>query len=257
MNENSNSGVGCARCALEPAEIMPLNMAFQPIVRLSSRSVIAHEALVRGMNGESAKQILSEIDDSTMYQFDQNCRVLAIRSAVERKIPALLSINFMANAVYNPATCIMRTLDEAQKQGFPISRIVFEVSEQEQMRSNTHIRRILNHYREEGFKIAIDDFGAGHSGLSLLADFVPDYIKLDISLVRGIEHSYPRQRIASGLVQLANDLGTEIIAEGIETETERNALIDAGIDLMQGYYFARPSLDEVPEIPPERLASAS
>ena len=253
MNENTHTVTGCARCSDESHELLPLKMAFQPIVRLSNRSVLAYEALARGMNGEPAQQILCNIDHQNMYKFDQNCRVLAIRAAVQNKLSGLLSINFMANAVYNPATCILRTLDEAEKQGFPISQIVFEVSEQEQMRSNTHIRRILNHYREEGFKIAIDDFGAGHSGLSLLADFVPDYIKLDMSLVRGIEHSYSRQRIASGIAQLASDLGTEVIAEGIETEYERNTLIDTGIDLMQGYFFAKPALDALPEIPPNRL----
>lgn len=227
---------------------MQITMAFQPIVAVSSRVVFAHEALVRGAQGESAGQVLAQVTADNRYAFDQACRVRAIEQAAALALPALLSINFMPNAVYIPAHCLRATMAAATRHDWSLSSILFEVTEQEVMRDPAHLLDILRTYRDVGLKTAIDDFGAGYSGLNLLADFTPDLLKLDMHLVRGIDQDRKRQAIARHGAALALELGIAVIAEGIETADESRALQDLGIDLQQGYLFARPQLDGVPQI---------
>lgn len=233
----------CRACRDADALPMQITMAFQPIVAVSSRVVFAHEALVRGAQGESAGQVLAQVTADNRYAFDQACRVRAIEQAAALALPALLSINFMPNAVYIPAHCLRATLAAATQHDWPLSSILFEVTEQEVMRDPAHLLDILRTYRDVGLKTAIDDFGAGYSGLNLLADFSPDLLKLDMHLVRGIDQDRKRQAIARHAAALALELGIAVIAEGIETADESRALQDLGIDLQQGYLFARPQLD--------------
>lgn len=233
----------CRACRDADALPMQITMAFQPIVAVSSRVVFAHEALVRGAQGESAGQVLAQVTADNRYAFDQACRVRAIEQAAALALPALLSINFMPNAVYIPAHCLRATVAAATRHDWPLSSILFEVTEQEVMRDPAHLLDILRTYRDVGLKTAIDDFGAGYSGLNLLADFTPDLLKLDMHLVRGIDQDRKRQAIARHGAALALELGIAVIAEGIETADESRALQDLGIDLQQGYLFARPQLD--------------
>lgn len=233
----------CRACRDADALPMQITMAFQPIVAVSSRVVFAHEALVRGAQGESAGQVLAQVTADNRYAFDQACRVRAIEQAAALALPALLSINFMPNAVYIPAHCLRATVAAASRHDWPLSSILFEVTEQEVMRDPAHLLDILRTYRDVGLKTAIDDFGAGYSGLNLLADFTPDLLKLDMHLVRGIDQDRKRQAIARHGAALALELGIAVIAEGIETADESRALQDLGIDLQQGYLFARPQLD--------------
>ena len=95
--------------------------------------------------------------------------------------------------------------------------------------------------RALGFRLAVDDLGAGYAGLTLLARLQPDLVKLDASLVRGIEHSPAQQLIVASVLDLAHELGTSVVAEAIETLAERGLLETLGVDLMQGYLFARPA----------------
>jgi EAL domain-containing protein (putative c-di-GMP-specific phosphodiesterase class I) len=226
-------------------------MAFHPIVDLTRGAVWGYEALVRGINGESAGAILSQVDEERQYKFDQACRVKAIELA-GRLFPATedtkLSINFMPNAVYEPAACIRTSLETARRVGFDTKRIMFEFTENERMTDTKHVARIIAEYRRLGFITAIDDFGAGHAGLNLLANFQTDLIKIDMELIRGIADSTARQAIVSGILVMARALQITIIAEGIETEAELAALKSAGIDLFQGFLFARPAVESLPAV---------
>ncbi|OTP80119.1 EAL protein [Caballeronia sordidicola] len=103
-------------------------------------------------------------------------------------------------------------------------------------------------YKSFGFQTAIDDFGAGYSGLTVLADFQPDLIKLDMALVRGVDTDSVRQRIVGGVPRICSDLGIRVIAEGIETVGERDFLSTNGVTWMQGYLYAKPALKEIPPI---------
>jgi EAL domain-containing protein (putative c-di-GMP-specific phosphodiesterase class I) len=130
--------------------------------------------------------------------------------------------------------------------GFPSDRLIFEFTEQEKVADVEHLRAIIAEYKRQGFKIAIDDFGAGFSGLGFLSEYTPDIIKLDMDLIRGIDRRRAAQQIVLHIVHLASILGCDVIAEGIETLEEYTALRACGIRLMQGYLFARPGLEMLP-----------
>jgi EAL domain-containing protein (putative c-di-GMP-specific phosphodiesterase class I) len=227
----------CQKCKDDRELGFDIVFAYQPIVDLRNRSIFAHEALVRGPNGESAFSVLSQVTDENRYSFDQACRVQAIRGAAELGMQELLSINFLPNAVYQPAACIRSTFAAAQRYQFPIERIIFEVTEGERVQDRPHLVNIFREYRRFGFRTAIDDFGAGDAGLNLLAEYQPDIVKIDMDLVRGIDTSKPKQAIVKGIVAICAELHVRVLAEGIETMAERDFLRDAGIDLMQGYLF--------------------
>jgi len=226
-------------------------MAFQPIVNVETGSVFAYEALVRGVNGEGAGAILSQVTEQNRYAFDQKCRVKAITLAAKLGLVqtgAMLSINFMPGAVYSPSSCIKLTLQTAQSVGFPMDKLIFELTEAEEVADREHLRGIIDEYHKFGFKMALDDFGAGFSGVNLLADMPMDIIKMDMDMTRNLGDRPTALIIVRSLVSLAKQLGQVIIAEGIETIDEYVVLRDCGVNLMQGYLFAKPAFEALPEV---------
>lgn len=236
----------CKRCRGQNQLDLQLRMAFQPIFDIRDGSVHAYEALVRGPNGESAASVIAGLTDEQLYRFDQTCRVHAVFTAAKLGLATLLSINFMPNAVYEPATCIRLTLEAARRAQFPAERLMFEMTEGERMRDSDHALRIIRDYKSRGFITAIDDFGAGYAGLNLLVEFQPDALKLDMALVRGIDGDPVRRAIVGGVMHTANALGCNVVAEGVETPAELHALRDLGIHLIQGFLLARPGLETLP-----------
>jgi EAL domain-containing protein (putative c-di-GMP-specific phosphodiesterase class I) len=241
----------CEGCRDDVPLPFEFKMAFQPIVDLNAGRVWGHEALVRGVNGESAWSILSQVTDALRYRFDQAARVMAIETAgrLYAGRDLRLSINFMPNAVYEPAACIQKSLAAAKRVGFPHENLMFEFTENERIEDPSHVQKIIEAYRTFGFWTALDDFGAGYAGLGLLARLQPDVIKIDMELVRDIHLSRARQAIVAGIVGIAQQLDIEVLAEGVETAHELTVLRAAGISLFQGYHFARPALMALPDVP--------
>lgn len=235
----------CTGCRDGLAFDLPFSMAFQPIVDIRTGAIFAHEALVRGQDGEGAGSILTQINADNRYAFDQQCRVKAIELASKLFAPldnAKLSINFMPNAVYEPRACIRLTLATAMRTGFPLDRIIFEFTENEQL-DTKHLLHILRTYRDMGFKTAIDDFGAGHSGLNLLAHFQPDVVKLDMDLIRNINADNVKRTIVKHTLRMLEELSIEPLCEGVETAEELSVLQDLGVHLVQGYLLGKPSFE--------------
>ena len=229
-------------------------MAFQPIVDMAAGAVWGYEALVRGVDGQGAASVLSSVNATNMYRFDQACRVKAIEIAGSRmrSRTAKLSINFMPNAVYEPKACIRATLAAAAKVGFDPKRLMFEFTENEKISDAAHVERIVAEYRQMGFTTALDDFGAGYAGLGLLARMQPDVLKLDIELIRDVDASPAKRAIVSGVVMIAREMGLLVLGEGVETAGELETLRGLGISLFQGYLFGKPQLEafvEADEIP--------
>ena len=230
----------CAGCQDGNEIEFDFEYAYQPIVNFSKRNIYAHEALVRGPNGESAASVLAQVGKSNVYSFDQSCRVKAVAGAARLGMRELLSINFLPNAVYRPEVCIRSTFEAARLHNFPIERIIFEVTEGERVEDRAHLVNIFREYRRFGFQTAIDDFGAGYAGLNLLSEYQPDLIKIDMDLVRNVDTNAPRQAIVRAIATMCRELNILVLAEGIETRGERDFLVDAGIELMQGYFFCKP-----------------
>lgn len=242
--------VGCVACRDKSQLPFEFTMAFQPIMDLELDRPFAYEALVRGVNGESAATILSWVDENNRYRFDQACRVKAIELASNLGLAQLpdcrLSINFLPNAVYRAETCIRATMQAAAQFKFPHDRIMFEVTEGEPLSNGDHLKSIFNEYRRQGLITAIDDFGAGYAGLNMLAKFQPHVLKIDMELIRAIDDDPVRQAIVAGIVEVCTRLKIAIVAEGIETAQESQYLRSAGVRYQQGYWFARPGLETLP-----------
>jgi len=241
---------GCSGCKDDIDLGFEFEYAYQPIVDIRTRTIFAHEALVRGPAGESAFSVLEKVNDTNRYRFDQACRVKAVATAARLGMTTYLSINFLPNAVYRPEACIQSTFKAAREHGFPHEKIIFEVTEGERVQDRAHLLNIFRKYSEFGFKTAIDDFGAGYAGLNLLSGFQPTILKLDMDLIRNIDTSPARQAIVKGIVLTASLINSQIVAEGVETKAEKDYLASVGISLMQGYYFCKPVFQGLGEIDP-------
>lgn len=246
--------LGCAGCRAPLG--FDIRMAFQPILDLAAGEAWAHEALVRGTNGEGAGEVLARVTPENRFVFDQLARVRAVETAAALGLPGRVSINFLPNAVYEPAHCLRTTIEAARRTGTPLDRIVLEVTEGERVVDPAHLRRIIETYKRSGLLTAIDDFGAGYSGLGLLAEYRPDVIKLDRELVRGIDGDRTRQAIVMGILGVCDALGILPVAEGVETEGEMRELLAMGVTRQQGFLFARPQLGVVPAVVWPELSDA-
>ena len=241
----------CSGCRNGTGLDFDFSMAFQPIVDIVEGRTFAYEALVRGSSGEGAETVLSRVSTMNRYTFDQRCRVKAIEMAASAGLigtGARLAINFLPNAVYSPTACIRLTLTTAASVTFPTDRLIFEFTEDEEMSDPGHVANIIDTYQKMGFGTAIDDFGAGHAGLNLLARFQPDIVKLDMQLVQKLELSLPRRIIVDAVVRMCAALGVTVIAEGIESRGEVEALRAIGIRYLQGFYFAKPAFEALPQV---------
>lgn len=237
----------CEQCACGEGLDFEISFAFQPIIDMRDHSVYAYEALVRGASGEGAGEVLARVNERNRYAFDQICRVKAVKLASRLGMSARLSINFMPNAVYQAEYCIRTTLAAAQTYRFDTRNIIFEVVENEAMTSADHLADIIRSYQGMGFQTALDDFGAGFPRYDLLMASPPDLLKLDMGLIRNIDNEPNKQAIVAGIETMMQRLGGRTIAEGVETEAEYRWLRSLGIELFQGYLFARPGFESLPE----------
>lgn len=222
---------------------------FQPIVRASDTShVFAQEALLRGVERDgslvSPGLILDLCRDADLlFQVDLLARRTAVREAGRHRIDSHLFINFNPSAIYDPTFCLRSTVRAISEANLKPENIVFEVTESDRSADSNHLKRILEFYREAGFGVALDDLGAGYSSLNLVHQLRPDYIKLDMELIRGVHQDRCKAVIAEKILEIAQALQIKTVAEGIETEEELDWVRLRGADFVQGYLIAKPSAE--------------
>ncbi len=214
-------------------------MAFQPIVRHSDRALFGYEALLR-----SAHAPLSRPDE-ILRAAEQLGRLGEVARAIHGRVAraALAGPSGVALLV-NLHPFDLR--DEGLlAPGSPLAaladRVVLEITERASLEHVPDLRARIDVLRALGFRIAVDDLGAGYAGLTYIADLAPDVVKIDMSLVRGLHQDRTRRRLVRAISHLCGELGIAVVAEGVETAEERDSLCEAGCDLMQGYLFARPA----------------
>jgi len=230
---------------MEP--ILPkFSFAFQPIVNVKTSSVVSFEALVRGLDNSPACKIFQQVDEQNKYYFDEILRLKAIALAARLGITCNLNLNLLPRGLEISKTAISSTIEMADLSGIQVHQITIEITESEIIDNVAWFIETINIYRNYGLSIAIDDFGAGYSGLNLLAEFQPDSIKIDMSLLRNIQLHGPRQAIVRGIIRTCLDLGIDIIAEGVENYEEYQWCYDEGIELFQGYFFGKPGFEQLP-----------
>lgn len=219
------------------------SFAFQPIVNVNHGMVFSYEALIRGINNESAGEVFKRIDEKDKYTFDEMCRKRAVYTAAKLGINTKLNVNFLPMSVAASKTAISSILNAAVNCGLKPDQIVLEVLESEIISDVKAFSDLLDIWRPTGMILAIDDFGSGHAGLNLLADFQPNILKLDMELIRNVDTQGPRQAIVRGVIRTCEDLGIDIIAEGVESVAEYNWLCGEGIELFQGNLLAEAEFE--------------
>jgi EAL domain-containing protein (putative c-di-GMP-specific phosphodiesterase class I) len=213
-------------------------IAYQPIVSCSGRSLFAYEALVR--SEEPTMRNPGELFEAAerLGRLHDLGRIIRLRVAETiRNIPfdPLVFVNVHTDDLQD-ATLFAADSPLSQYA----SRVVLEITERAALDQVKDLMARMGQLREMGYRIAVDDLGAGYAGLTSFAQLEPEVVKVDMSLVRGVDASPTKQKLLGSIIGLCHDLEIQIIAEGIETEAERDTVIRLGGDLCQGYYFARP-----------------
>ncbi len=223
------------------------SMALQPIVSLRSKEVFAYEALCRGERGENYPELAARFHARLVGSFDRLCTASALKLAAMLGVTGTgVKISLNMRPSNDDASLNVRYVERAaQHYGIAADAILLELTEDTRI-SCDDLHCILKKHHTAGMATAIDDFGAGYSGLNLLASCHPEIVKIDRALIHGIDTSEVRQTIVHGFVDVCRKLGSEVIAEGVETREECETLQRMGIDLMQGYLFARPMVGCAP-----------
>ncbi len=175
-----------------------------------------------------------------LFPLDLAARASAVETASKNGYADRLFINFNPSSIYDPSYCLRETAAVIDELGYKPEQITFEITETHQVQDKDHLKGILAFYRRAGFKVALDDIGAGWSGLNMLHEITPDFVKIDMDLVRGIDRDPLKQTIVRHLIAIARELDIQLIAEGIETVAEAEVLREMGAHYLQGYLYARP-----------------
>jgi EAL domain-containing protein (putative c-di-GMP-specific phosphodiesterase class I) len=227
---------------------------YQPIVALADRSVVAHEALLRGVvdGREVGGGDLFFVAEQAgwLHRLDRIGRESAIAGAGSWLGDDDLFINFNPTSIYRPQVCLASTERVVHETGIDPSQLVFEVVESHAIADRGHLVSILDHYRSLGWRVALDDVGAGWSSLSLLAAVRPEVVKLDKALVQELPDDGART-VLKAVTDLAHQLGAVVVAEGVETERLAEEVTALGADLGQGWLFGRPVRPDPPAEEPE------
>jgi len=231
-----------------------LQTYFQPIIDVKKNEIYAYECLSRGIkqNGSvmSSQHIFrkaSRLND-LLYYLDREARESALTNAFANQIKSKLFINFIPTSIYKPETSLRDTFIWTEKLGIDPHNIVFEIIETEDIVDKEQLKSFLDTYRKYGFEIAIDDIGNGYSSLSLLSHIRPEYIKVNMELIRDIDKNPFNQSIFVALSYISKENGIKLLAEGVETKEELDFCISKDVDLIQGFYFSKPTLIPIKSI---------
>ncbi len=212
-------------------------IAFQPIVSWPGRRVHGYEVFVRSNEGSLQKP--SDLLDAA----ERLGRLMELGRSIRAQTAAAMSALPPDATVFvnlHPADLNDLDLYESGALSDVASRVVLEITERASLDSVAALPKRLAELRARGFRLAVDDLGAGYAGLSSMADIEPEYVKLDMSLVRGIDGTPTKRKLVESMAHLCGDLGMQVVAEGIETTGERDTLSATGCELLQGFLFARP-----------------
>ena len=235
---------------IEMLRAQAIYSVFQPIVRMpldgEVPSIFGYECLMRGEHEgnmvmpDTILQMARGAD--LLFQLDLAARRAAIVGAGRHGIAQKIFINFSPNSIYDPWHCLRSTVNAVEEVGLKREQVVFEITESEKMPALKHLQRIVQFYREEGFQVALDDVGSGYSSLNILVQLAPDFVKLDMGLVRDVDRDRSKAIVASKLIETVKELELATIAEGIERPEELEWMRQRGADFAQGYFFARPAV---------------
>ena len=222
-----------------------IRTVYQPIIDLTNGSILGYEALSRGPRGsvlESPGFLFETADKyNRLWELELLCRTKALENAYNLPKAKLIFINVNPEVIKDPRYKKGMTKEYIERYGINPTKIIFEITEKTAVSDYKSFRKALDNYISQGYKIALDDTGAGYSGLRLLAETHPQYIKIDMELVRDIDKDIIKQELMKTFCEFAKIANMKLIAEGIETTNELNTLIDIGVAYGQGYLIHKPA----------------
>ena len=232
-----------------------ISPVYQPIVSLSTGEIFGYEALSRFDLQRNESDTVSTRDifqtayqSGQLWDLERLCRKKALEGARHISHGLKLFLNVSPNVIHDNQFRSGFTNKYLNKYGISATDVVFELTEHMAIENMDSFKSVLNHYRRQGYETALDDVGAGESGLNTLLALNPTYLKLDMEIIRDIEKHHNKRSLVKAFVQFANTSNTILIAEGIETEKELAVLIELGVDYGQGFYLGRPE----PQLSPLR-----
>ncbi|HEX2730486.1 MAG TPA: EAL domain-containing response regulator [Polyangiaceae bacterium] len=213
-------------------------IAYQPIVHAATGKVFGYEALLRSAeetlpNPGAVIEVAEKLDQ--LDRLGRTVREKASQGMLRTNSDALLFVNLHTTDLLDP-----QLVDEEAPLTQIAHRVVLEITERSSIDKIKDVRDRVAQLRQLGFKIAVDDLGAGYAGLTSFALLEPEIVKLDMSLVRNVHKSGTRQKLIQSMTMLCKDMGMMVVGEGVETREERDALVGLGCDLLQGYLLAKP-----------------
>jgi EAL domain-containing protein (putative c-di-GMP-specific phosphodiesterase class I) len=223
-----------------------LTVHLQPLASFPPARLYGYECLLRGVAADGSIISPGKLIDAArrvdgIAELDERARVAAVRKAGRLGLrEAQIFINFAPTAVADPETSLASTVSAIAEAQIEPNRITFEVVETERVADRTHLSRVLDFFRDRGFKIALDDVGAGYSSLLALVELLPDYIKIDGELIRRAAASKLEAKIVRDLADAAHQNGIISVAEGVETAEQMYFALECGIPILQGYFLSRP-----------------
>lgn len=228
--------------------IKRLKFAFQPIVSFNDNKILAYEALLRGCTETGFDDIGHFFDKmydcNLLYYTDKKLRQKCVEqfSNIDMKDDIKLFYNIDNRVLNMPDYVPGFTCEMLEKRNFSQKRFCFEISEKHPVTSGISTKKILRHYRNQGYGMAIDDYGAGYSGLKLLYHSEPDFIKIDRFFIENIDKDEKKKMFVTNIVSLAHLMDVKVIAEGIETEEEYKSCQYIECDYAQGFFTGRPQI---------------
>ena len=222
-----------------------IEVRFQPIVEARTGKIFGYEGLSRGVLPDGALMMPDELfsharKTDTMFFLDRVCRESVIAAAAARQITEKVFINFIPTSIYDPDKCLKTTDAALRRHGLHPEQIVFEVVETEYIEDFKHLNHILDYYRAKGYATALDDMGSGYATTDSLLNLKPNYLKVDMDIVRDVDRDLHKQQILQSFLSMGRKHGIRTLAEGVETEAEFSHVRAAGVDFVQGYYFGKP-----------------
>lgn len=224
-----------------------IKTVFQPIVSLRDGSVYGHEALSRitGTSEITNPEELFQLAGAynRLWDLELLCRTAALETAYLFMKPPYdkkLFLNVNPNVMHDVKFRQGFTKEYLQKYGITPEKIIFEITERNAIYDMNGFKGTISHYKNQNYQIAIDDAGAGYSGLNLISDINPHFIKLDINLIRGIDTDSMKFALVKSMIELSRMANIYLIAEGVETKEELATLINLGVQYGQGYFFQKP-----------------
>ena len=221
-----------------------ITIVFQPIVSLRDGSVLGYEALARGPVDSPLyyPDALFDIAEEAgkLWELEQLCRTKALEAAFESHQTVKLFLNVNTAVIHDDLFRYGFTKEYLDLYGIDPANIFFEISEKSAIEDLKSFKIAIDHYKKQDYKIAIDDAGAGYSGLNMITDVHPHYIKLDMNLIRDIDKDAYKRALVKSLYDFTCITGIQLIAEGIETEEEMRTLVGIGVQYGQGYFIQVP-----------------